>query len=79
SPCITDFGVAEMLDITSGSQIEHRKKFLQVGTPRYMAPEVLECSVTFTKTSFTKIDVYALSLVLWELLSRCYPLPTTQQ
>lgn len=76
SPCITDFGVASILDVGSGgSQHEQRKKYLQVGTPRYMAPEVLECSVAFTKISFTKIDVYALSLVLWELLSRCYPLP----
>lgn len=71
TPCITDFGVAAILDSRSGSQIDQKKKFLQVGTPRYMAPEVLECSVTFTKASFTKIDVYALSLVLWELLSRC--------
>lgn len=74
-PCITDFGVATMLGTTNGSQLDHRRKYLQVGTPRYMAPEVLECSVTFTKASFTKIDVYALSLVLWELLTRCDPLP----
>jgi activin receptor type-2B len=75
SPCITDFGVATILDMTGGSQTQQRKNYLQVGTPRYMAPEVLECSVAFTKISFTKIDVYALSLVLWELLSRCHPLP----
>lgn len=80
TPCITDFGVATILDSSTGSQLDHKKKYLQVGTPRYMAPEVLECSVTFTKASFTKIDVYALSLVLWELISRCHPLPklTTQ-
>lgn len=78
-PCITDFGVAAMLDSTAGSQLDHRKKYLQVGTPRYMAPEVLECSVTFTKASFTKIDVYALSLVFWELLSRCTPLPYSSE
>jgi len=78
SPCITDFGVASLLDTRTGSQMD-RKKYLQVGTPRYMAPEVLECSVTFTKSSFTKVDVYALSLVLWELLSRCHPLPKLTQ
>lgn len=75
SPCITDFGVATILDMTGGSHTQQRKNYLQVGTPRYMAPEVLECSVAFTKISFTKIDVYALSLVLWELMSRCHPLP----
>lgn len=70
TPCITDFGVAKILDSSYGSQDE-RRMYFQVGTPRYMAPEVLECSVLFTKASFTKIDVYALSLVLWELVSRC--------
>lgn len=74
-PCITDFGVAAILNTSYGYQVDHKKKYLQVGTPRYMAPEVLECSVTFTKTSFTKIDVYALSLVLWELLWRCSEQP----
>lgn len=70
SPCITDFGHALFLDSTFGTQFDQRKKYLQVGTPRYMAPEVLECSVVFTRVSFTKIDAYALGLVLWELLSR---------
>lgn len=74
TPCITDFGVATILDTTAGSQTSQPKKYLQVGTPRYMAPEVLECSVSFTKSSFTKIDVYALSLVVWELLTRTSPL-----
>lgn len=76
TPCITDFGVATVLDTLIGSQIDEHKKYLQVGTPRYMAPEILECCLLFTKASFTKVDVYALSLVLWELLSRCR-LPTT--
>lgn len=75
TPCITDFGVATILDTLIGSQIDEHKKYLQVGTPRYMAPEILECCLLFTKASFTKVDVYALSLVLWELVSRCR-LPT---
>ena len=36
-----------------------------------MAPEVLEGAISFTKDSFLRIDVYALALVLWEILSRC--------
>lgn len=75
TPCITDFGVALILNNSSGSKLDHRKKYLQVGTPRYMAPEVLECSVLFTNASFKKIDVYALSLVVWEIASRCHSLP----
>lgn len=44
---------------------------LQVGTRRYMAPEVLEGAINFHRDAFLRIDVYALGLVLWELLSRC--------
>ncbi|XP_053205807.1 activin receptor type-2A-like [Panonychus citri] len=43
----------------------------QVGTRRYMAPEVLEGAVNFTLDSLTRIDMYACGLVLWEILSRC--------
>lgn len=45
--------------------------FLQVGTRRYMAPEVLEGAINFTRDSFLRIDMYACGLVLWELASRC--------
>ncbi|XP_034416003.1 activin receptor type-2B-like isoform X2 [Cyclopterus lumpus] len=43
----------------------------QVGTWRYMAPEVLEGAINFQRDSFLRIDMYALGLVLWELVSRC--------
>ena len=43
----------------------------QVGTLRYMAPEVLEGAVTFSRGSYLKIDMYALGLVIWEMISRC--------
>lgn len=45
--------------------------YLQVGTRRYMAPEVLEGAINFTRDSFLRIDMYACGLVLWELASRC--------
>lgn len=44
---------------------------LQVGTRRYMAPEVLEGAINFHRDAFLRIDMYALGLVLWELMSRC--------
>lgn len=44
---------------------------LQVGTRRYMAPEVLEGAINFQRDSFLRIDMYAMGLVLWELVSRC--------
>ena len=43
----------------------------QVGTKRYMAPEILQGSITFKAEAFIATDVYALGLVMWELLSRC--------
>ncbi|XP_059391445.1 activin receptor type-2B-like [Carassius carassius] len=43
----------------------------QVGTHRYMAPEVLEGAINFQRDSFLRIDMYAMGLVLWELVSRC--------
>ena len=36
-----------------------------------MAPEVLEGAITFTRDAFLRIDMYALALVMWEILSRC--------
>ena len=44
---------------------------LQVGTKRYMAPEVLDGAIAFQRESFMRIDVYALALVMWEMVSRC--------
>uniref|UniRef100_A0A672LWN3 Serine/threonine-protein kinase receptor n=1 Tax=Sinocyclocheilus grahami TaxID=75366 RepID=A0A672LWN3_SINGR len=43
----------------------------QVGTRRYMAPEVLEGAINFQRDAFLRIDMYAVGLVLWELVSRC--------
>lgn len=45
--------------------------FLQVGTRRYMAPEVLEGAINFQRDAFLRIDMYAMGLVLWELVARC--------
>lgn len=44
----------------------------QVGTARYMAPEVLESRINLENIeSFKQADVYSMALVLWELTSRC--------
>lgn len=65
--CIGDFGLAkpfrpnELVGDTHG----------QVGTRRYMAPEVLEGAINFSRDSFLRIDMYACGLVLWEIVSRC--------
>lgn len=36
-----------------------------------MAPEVLEGAINFQRDSFLRIDMYAMGLVLWELVTRC--------
>lgn len=44
----------------------------QVGTARYMAPEVLESRINLENIeSFKQADVYSMALVLWEMISRC--------
>ena len=65
--CIADFGLA--LIFTPGKPCGDTHG--QVGTRRYMAPEILEGAINFTRDSFLRIDVYACGLVLWELASRC--------
>ncbi|KAK5973579.1 Receptor protein serine/threonine kinase [Trichostrongylus colubriformis] len=64
--CIADFGLAAVF---SGPQIDDQVTG-QVGTFRYMSPEVLEGATEFTVPAFQQIDVYAMALVLWEVLSR---------
>uniref|UniRef100_A0A2M3Z7L2 Serine/threonine-protein kinase receptor n=1 Tax=Anopheles braziliensis TaxID=58242 RepID=A0A2M3Z7L2_9DIPT len=66
--CIADFGLA--LVFTPGKSCGDTHG--QVGTRRYMAPEVLEGAINFTRfDSFKRADVYALGLVLWEIARRC--------
>ncbi|XKL67279.1 hypothetical protein PGB90_002770 [Kerria lacca] len=65
--CIADFGLAVIFyPFKSYGDI-----YAQVGTRRYMAPEVLDGAINFTTESFLRIDMYAFGLVLWELVSRC--------
>ncbi|XP_058804679.1 activin receptor type-2A [Phymastichus coffea] len=67
SACIADFGLALIFHPGKPCGDTHG----QVGTRRYMAPEVLEGAINFTRDSFLRIDMYACGLVLWELASRC--------
>ncbi|KAA3674811.1 uncharacterized protein DEA37_0001683 [Paragonimus westermani] len=47
---------------------------MQIGSPRYMSPELLEQSVgPFCFETLQKADIYALGLVLWELISWAVP------
>ncbi|KAG8138739.1 putative Serine-threonine-protein [Naja naja] len=64
---LADFGLAVRFEPGKPPGDTHG----QVGTRRYMAPEVLEGAINFQRDSFLRIDMYAMGLVLWELASRC--------
>ncbi|XP_046701709.1 TGF-beta receptor type-2 isoform X2 [Silurus meridionalis] len=67
---LCDFGLALRLDISL--TVDDFANSGQVGTARYMAPEVLESRVNLEDLeSFKQMDVYSMSLVLWEIASRC--------
>jgi len=78
TPRIADFGLAMQCahGQTKGDAHGHVSARLgdvraqQVGTRRYMAPEVLERATEFSALAYRQIDVYACSLVLWECMSR---------
>lgn len=46
---------------------------VQVGTLRYMAPEVLEGAVNLKdcEAALKQVDMYAVALIFWEIASRC--------
>uniref|UniRef100_A0A3Q3A6D7 Serine/threonine-protein kinase receptor n=1 Tax=Kryptolebias marmoratus TaxID=37003 RepID=A0A3Q3A6D7_KRYMA len=64
---IADFGLAICFEAGEPPGETHG----QVGTRRYMAPEVLEGAINFQRDAFLRIDMYALGLVLWEVVTRC--------
>ncbi len=65
--CVADFGLALKFEPGKSPGDTHG----QVGTRRYMAPEVLEGAISFNRDAFLRIDMYACGLVLWEVVSRC--------
>ncbi|XP_063788854.1 TGF-beta receptor type-2-like isoform X2 [Pseudophryne corroboree] len=67
---LCDFGITLRLD--PALTVDAFANSGQVGTARYMAPEVLESRVNLEDLeSFKQMDVYSLALVLWEMASRC--------
>ncbi|XP_043922596.1 TGF-beta receptor type-2 isoform X2 [Protopterus annectens] len=68
--CLCDFGLSLRLD--PSLTVDELANSGQVGTARYMAPEVLESRINLENIeSFKQTDVYSMALVLWELSSRC--------
>ncbi|CAI9572354.1 unnamed protein product [Staurois parvus] len=68
--CLCDFGLSLWLD--PSLSVDDLANSGQVGTARYMAPEVLESRINLENMeSFKQTDVYSMALVLWEITSRC--------
>lgn len=70
--CLADFGIALALP-----SILNEKDFVQIGTTRYMAPELLQGVIAHTREALCSVDMYALALVFWEIISQCEVYPTT--
>ena len=50
-----------------------KPRSFQVGTPRYMAPEVMDGAVNLHdfEAALKQVDVYAMGLIMWEISMRC--------
>ncbi|MCI4375808.1 hypothetical protein PGIGA_G00114120 [Pangasianodon gigas] len=69
--CIADFGLALKFEAGKSAGDTHG----QVGTRRYMAPEVLEGAINFQRDAFLRIDMYAAGLglaTLCETIEECW-------
>ena len=60
-PKICDFGLSRFTK-------EHNVMSLEIGTPRWMAPEIFE-STNYTN----KVDIYSYGIVMWEMLTNDVP------
>jgi len=66
-PKLLDFGIAQLLDAENGDAEKERPN-LRLMTPQYASPEqILGLSIT------TATDVFALGVLLYELLAGCNP------
>ncbi|XP_040571979.1 activin receptor type-1 [Lepeophtheirus salmonis] len=66
---IADFGLAVTHTIANNELIIPQN--CRVGTKRYMSPEILDMSINVNHfESYRMVDIYAFSLVIWEILRR---------
>ncbi|XP_028265200.1 anti-Muellerian hormone type-2 receptor-like [Parambassis ranga] len=70
---LCDFGCSTILRSCSGHRCwQSDTTNMELGTLNYMSPEILEGSVNLRSSCFLmQGDVYALSLLLWEIWMRC--------
>jgi len=68
APKLLDFGIAKLLDVDGESSGQHTRTGLRLLTPAYASPEQIE-----GRTVTTAVDVYALGLLAYILLTDCLP------
>ncbi|MCB1185440.1 serine/threonine protein kinase, partial [bacterium] len=68
NPCVTDFGLARHADTRDESRITKEGTIL--GTPAYMSPEQIEAKDDLVGPG---TDIYALGVILYELLASRLP------
>lgn len=69
APILTDFGIAKILESTENPGLTASGK--PIGTPAYMAPE----QAVARKDADHRVDIYALGIVLYELITGRRPPP----
>lgn len=71
SCCIADFGLAVRHNLSNGT-VDQQPLNTRQGTKRYMAPEILGGTINaFVFESYKMVDIYAFSLIMWEVARRC--------
>ncbi len=70
SCCIADLGLSLQCKNHSNGSVEDAPN-KRVGTKRYLAPEIIDESISFKNFSSYKIaDIYSFGLVMWEIARR---------
>lgn len=72
---ICDFAMSIQLNENNLTSFDHQ----QVGTARYMAPEILAGTISNDVNALLRCDVYSLGLVFWEIVSRYSKIEGTEQ
>lgn len=70
TPKIVDFGAVALGDAADASASEAADESMPMGSPRYMSPEQLGSGEPVSTAS----DIYALGVILYELISGIHPL-----
>ncbi|CAI8040815.1 Activin receptor type-1 [Geodia barretti] len=70
SCCISDFGLA-VRHVGATGHVDISSINPRQGTKRYMAPEILDGSINYTKfDSYKMVDMYCFGLIIWEVARR---------